>query len=246
LAPSVLDDPSADGSWTIKYTKAKPSEDGRKQVDLAIPAFGYQNHISTDRRHRLIRKWLVTDAAAHEGSRLGDLLDPGNTAAAVWGDSGYRSRKNEALLTQQMLVSCIHRKRPPHRPMPMRTARANAKKSAVRAHIEHVFAEQKARMGLFVRTIERQQTLDPASEGDAGRSRQRRHRQSDNQDRARQPGLQHAPAGLARTPSPARVNSVRGTCRHTNDQREGNILPTQSHERHHLAVRRGPARRIGQ
>ena len=30
---------------------------------------------------------------------------------------------------------------------------ANAKKSAVRAHIEHVFAEQKARMGLFVRTI---------------------------------------------------------------------------------------------
>ena len=36
--------------------------------------------------------------------------------------------------------------------MPARTARANAKKSAVR-HVEHVFAEQKARMGLFVRTI---------------------------------------------------------------------------------------------
>ena len=37
--------------------------------------------------------------------------------------------------------------------MPARTAKANAQKSAVRAHIEHVFAEQKARMGLFVRTI---------------------------------------------------------------------------------------------
>ena len=37
--------------------------------------------------------------------------------------------------------------------MPARTSKANAKKSAVRAHIEHVFAEQKARMGLFVRTI---------------------------------------------------------------------------------------------
>jgi transposase, IS5 family len=37
--------------------------------------------------------------------------------------------------------------------MPKHTARANAKKSAIRAHIEHVFAEQKARMGLFVRTI---------------------------------------------------------------------------------------------
>ena len=32
-------------------------------------------------------------------------------------------------------------------------ARANACKSAVRARIEHVFAHQKNRMGLFVRTI---------------------------------------------------------------------------------------------
>ena len=37
--------------------------------------------------------------------------------------------------------------------MPVRTARANVRKSAVRAHVEHIFAEQKARMGLFVRTI---------------------------------------------------------------------------------------------
>jgi len=34
-------------------------------VDIAIPTFGYQNHISTDRRHGLIRKWAVTDAAGH-------------------------------------------------------------------------------------------------------------------------------------------------------------------------------------
>src|SRR4051794_41857408 len=52
-----------------------------------------------------------------------------------------------------MLVSRIHRKKPPQRPMPANMARANAKKSAVRAHVEHIFAEQKARMGLFVRTI---------------------------------------------------------------------------------------------
>jgi IS5 family transposase len=52
-----------------------------------------------------------------------------------------------------MLVSHIHRRKPPGRPMPERNARANAKKSAVRAQIEQVFAEQKARMGLFVRTI---------------------------------------------------------------------------------------------
>jgi IS5 family transposase len=151
--PAKLRQKDRDARWSIKNTKARLQEDGRKQVDLAIPAFGYQNHISTDRRHRLIRRWLVTDAAAHEGSRLGDLLDPGNTAATVWADSGYRSKKNEALLSQRMLVSRIHRKKPPHRPIPARTTKANAKRSAVRAHIEHVFAEQKVRMGLFIRTI---------------------------------------------------------------------------------------------
>jgi hypothetical protein len=33
------------------------------------------------------------------------------------------------------------------------TARANAKKSAIRAAVEHVFAHQKNRFGLFIRTI---------------------------------------------------------------------------------------------
>jgi transposase, IS5 family len=162
--PAKLRQKDRDARWTVKYTKAKPSEDGRPQVDLAIPLFGYQNHISADRRHRLIRKWRVSDAAAHAGSRLGELLDPSNTASEVWADSAYRSKKNEDLLKERMLVSRIHRKKPADQPMPARTARANARKSAVRAHIEHVprvrlagpracFAEQKARMGLFVRTI---------------------------------------------------------------------------------------------
>jgi IS5 family transposase len=117
------------------------------------PSSATKTIISADRRHRLIRRWLVTDASAYGGARLADLLDPGNTASDVWADTGYRSRKNEALLRQGMLTSHIHRKKPTGRPMPPRTARATAKKSAIRAHIEHVFAEQKARMGLFVRTI---------------------------------------------------------------------------------------------
>ena len=151
--PAKLRQKDRDARWTVRYTKAKPREDGARLVDLAIPEFGYQNHVGADRRHRLIRTWLVTDAAAHAGARLADLLDPTNTAAGVWADSAYRSRKNEDLLRQRILTSRIHRKKPAHRPMPARTARANANKSAVRAHVEHIFAEQKHRMALFVRTI---------------------------------------------------------------------------------------------
>jgi len=151
--PAKLRQKDRDARWTVKTTKARSREGESPMVDLAIPEFGYQNHISADRRHRLIRRWLVTDAAAHAGKRLSDLLDAGNTAAGVWADTGYRSMQNEDSLRQRMLVSHIHRKKPVGRPMPVRTARANATKSVVRAHIEHVFAEQKHRMGLFVRTI---------------------------------------------------------------------------------------------
>ena len=39
------------------------------------------------------------------------------------------------------------------KPMPLNTHRANGKKSKIRACVEHVFAVQKERMGLFIQTI---------------------------------------------------------------------------------------------
>jgi IS5 family transposase len=56
-------------------------------------------------------------------------------------------------MAENGFVSHVHRKKPPGKPMPVRTARANGTKSKVRARIEHVFAEQKSRMGLFIRTV---------------------------------------------------------------------------------------------
>ena len=151
--PAKLRQKDRDARWTVKFSKAKPREDGAPQADLAVPAFGYKNHLSIDRRHRLIRRWTTTDAAAHDGARLGDLIDPENTASEIWADTSYRSARNEALLAGRGLVSRLHRKKPQGRPMPARTRRANARKSAVRAAVEHVFAHQKGPMGLVVRTI---------------------------------------------------------------------------------------------
>src|SRR6202008_4154056 len=99
-----------------KYTKAKPKESGVPKVDLAIPAFGYKNHVSIDRHHGLIRKWTASNAAAFDGARLIDVLDKGNTANAVWADTAYRSQKNEEMLAKRGFVSRIHRKKPKGRP----------------------------------------------------------------------------------------------------------------------------------
>ena len=55
--PAKLRQKDRDARWTVKYTKAKPREDGSTPpVDLAIPVFGYQNHISLDRGFGFIRK----------------------------------------------------------------------------------------------------------------------------------------------------------------------------------------------
>ena len=151
--PAKLRQKDRDARWTVKFSKAKPREDGTPQVDIAVPSFGYKNHISIDRRHGLIRGWTATHAAAHDGARLEDVLDAGNMASDVWADTAYRSAKNEAMLARRGLVSRIHRKKPQGRPMPERTRRANARKSAVRSKVEHVFAHQKGLMAIIVRTI---------------------------------------------------------------------------------------------
>jgi transposase, IS5 family len=153
--PAKLRQKDRDARWTVKFSKAKPREDGTvPPVDIAIPTFGYQNHISIDREHGLIRKWLATDAAAHEGARLReDLLDKTNTSKSVWADSAYRSATNEEYMDRNGFVSQVHRKKPKNRPMPEATRRANNRKSQVRSRVEHVFGEQKSRMGLFIRTI---------------------------------------------------------------------------------------------
>lgn len=140
--------------WTVKYSKAKARADGTKPVDIAIPIFGYKSHVSIDRMHGIIRRQIVTDAGAHDGARLREgLIQTANTARYVWADSAYRSAENEAWLAAQGMKSQVHRRKARGRPMPKRTSRANGRKSAVRARVEHVFAQQKDRMGLTIRTI---------------------------------------------------------------------------------------------
>ena len=152
LAKAAQKDTNA--RWTVKYSKAKARADGTKPVDIAVPIFGYKSHISIDRMHGIIRRQIITDASAHDGARLREgLIQRANTSRDVWADSAYRSAENEAWLEAQGMKSQIHRRKPRQRPMPKRTSRANGRKSAIRAKVEHVFGHQKERMGLTIRTI---------------------------------------------------------------------------------------------
>lgn len=152
--PAKLAQKDRDARWTVKYSKAKQKQDGSKHaIDIAIPAFGYKNHVGIDRRHGLIRRWKATDASRYDGAQLPELLYKANTASGVWADTAYRSKKNEAWIAKNGFVSHIHTKKPKGRAMSVRASKANGRRSRVRAFVEHVFARQKGPMGLCIRTI---------------------------------------------------------------------------------------------
>ncbi len=105
--------------WTVKRgrveAKPGPTLDGSeaRMVDgVLIPAFGHKSHITIDRRFRLIRRFLVTDAARHDGAQLPGLLNPDAFDSRVWADSAYRSKANEAAITAAGRRSMMHFRKP--------------------------------------------------------------------------------------------------------------------------------------
>jgi IS5 family transposase len=137
--PAKLRQKDRDARWTKKHEQS---------------FFGYKNHVNADAKHKLIRRYEVTDAAVHDSQTLDALLDKGNTSADVFADSAYRSAEIEAKLKASGFNSRIHRRAARNHPLSDAQTRANRAKSRIRARIEHVFgAQQNSAGGRIVRTI---------------------------------------------------------------------------------------------
>jgi IS5 family transposase len=137
--PAKLRQKDRDARWTKKHGKS---------------FFGYKNHVNADAKHKLIRRYDVTDAAVHDIQALDALLNKDNTSADVFADSAYRSAETEAKLKARGFRSRIHRRAHRNRPLLDVQTRANRIKSKIRARIEHVFgAQQNSAGGRLVRTI---------------------------------------------------------------------------------------------
>jgi hypothetical protein len=117
-----------------------------------VPEFGYKNHIDIDREFGFLRCYTITHAAAHDGGQLGAVLDRDNTARDVGrhclplgGEPGLaRSPRAEATIPAEEAAG--QEDAGAHCP-------GNATRAGVRSRIEHVFAAQKCRFGLLIRTI---------------------------------------------------------------------------------------------
>ena len=128
-----------DARWTKKHGKSH---------------YGYKNHINVDRRHKLVRRYHVTDASVHDSQVVSVILDANNTASDVWADSAYRSVEIEEMLAGKGLTSRIHRKGRRNKPLTKWEEQGNNTRSKVRVRVEHIFGAQSNDMGgTLVRSI---------------------------------------------------------------------------------------------
>ena len=157
---------SRDENTTIKAGETpedwacKPAKRCQKDVDARWTKkhgkshYGYKNHINVDRRHKLVRRYHVTDASVHDSQVIEAILDANNTASDVWADSAYRSAEIELMLAGKGLTSRIHRKGRRNKSLTKREEQGNNTRSKVRVRVEHIFGAQRNDMGgTLVRSI---------------------------------------------------------------------------------------------
>ena len=141
--------------WDNKPAKLRQKDrDARWTKRHGRSFFGYKNHVNADAKHKLIRRYEVTDAAVHDSQKLDGLLTNSNTSAEVFADSAYRSTQIEGRLRASGFKSRIQRRATRNHALSEAQANANRNRSKIRARVEHVFAAQETALGgRIVRTI---------------------------------------------------------------------------------------------
>lgn len=137
--------------WSDNKRRQKDTQ-ARWALKAGRTYFGYKNHINVDVKHKVIRRYAVSDAALNDRRLLDDVLDENNTSKALWADANYRSREQEACLKDKGYRSHIQRQGQANQPLTQRQHAANHKRSKIRVRVEHIFARQSWN-GRTVRTI---------------------------------------------------------------------------------------------
>jgi transposase, IS5 family len=111
---------------------AQKDKDARWTKKNEESFYGYKNHVSVDRKHKLVRRYAETEASVHDSQKLDEVLDKSNTSNEVWADSAYRSAETEAKLKERGFKSRIHRRAARNHPLSDRQKAANTTRSRVR------------------------------------------------------------------------------------------------------------------
>ena len=127
-----------DSRWTKKHGKSH---------------FGYKLHASIDKRHKLVRKVIITNAAVADTTVFEDRRDPNNTSRDVYADRGDPSAEREATLKVAGWRVQIQRKGSATKPISKAQKQRNRRIATPRARVEHVFGAMRHMGGKLVRCM---------------------------------------------------------------------------------------------
>lgn len=121
--------------------RAQKDIDARWTTKNKQKFYGYKNHVSVDRRSKMILDYISTSAEVHDSQAIDDLLgEPRKENESFYGDSAYRSEEIELKLNEKKFKSMIHEKGYRNHPLTDVQKETNRMKSRIRARVEHIFS----------------------------------------------------------------------------------------------------------
>ena len=139
--------------WKKQPNKLRQKDrDARWLKKNGMSFYGYKNHIKVDHGTKLIRVYVVSDAATHDSQELETLIDKDDVGQQLYGDSAY-TRQEESIEWCGMQAE-VHEKGTSKGKLTDKQKASNRKKSKARARGEHVFGYMANSMnGMFIKTI---------------------------------------------------------------------------------------------
>lgn len=142
------------GGETPEAFKTNPNRLRQKDVDARWTKkdnqtfYGYKLHLNSDRKHKIIVRYVTTSANVHDTQPTDKLLDQRPTPGEpLYADSAYSGAGQQAIIASKGMQSQVCEKGYKNHPLG-ETQRANNKlKSSIRSRVEHIFGFMEGAMG---------------------------------------------------------------------------------------------------
>ena len=144
-----------DDLWNDKPNKKKHKDiDARWTKKNGETFYGYKNHAKVDTKSKFINTYTITDASVHDSQALDDLLTEKDKNQDLHADSAYTGEEQDKTIAKYEMKNKVHQKGYRNKPLTDEQKASNAKKSKVRARVEHVFGFMEQSMkGLVLKSI---------------------------------------------------------------------------------------------
>jgi IS5 family transposase len=134
--------------------KGNPNRLRQKDVDARWTKknnqtfYGYKVHVNSDRKHKIIVKYIVTAASVHDSQPIDALLAPGPVEGEeLHADSAYSGEGQAATIASRGMKGQVCEKGYKNHPLDEMQRTNNRIKSRVRARVEHIFGFMEGSMG---------------------------------------------------------------------------------------------------